>query len=381
MESESRQESIAEILVIDDNVVNVRLLSDILTGMGYDVRKSLNGKVALNSIRISVPDLILLDIRMPEMDGYEVCKILKSDLKTCDIPIIFISASDDTWDKVKAFQVGGADYITKPFKNAEVLARVKNHLKIRSLQKELTDKNEKLMQVNEELERFTTAVSHDLQQPIQSILGFARLLEFSLKEEIKPEEYSYLQSILGAGERMKRLIQDLLVYAKMGQETMIVETIDCQYIVEQVQENLASAIAQRDVQITYASLPIVRGNEVQLIQLFQNLLNNAIKFTAPQMQPQIQIKAVIRKEKCLISVQDNGIGIPPDEKERVFQVFKRFHDSKDYSGHGIGLATCRKIVENHGGKIWFKSKVDEGTSFYFTLPIPEKNAKSLEGTE
>ena len=381
MESESRQENIAEILVIDDNVVNVRLLSDILTGMGYDVRKSLNGKVALNSIRISVPDLILLDIRMPEMDGYEVCKILKSDLKTCDIPIIFISASDDTWDKVKAFQVGGADYITKPFKNAEVLARVKNHLKIRSLQKELTEKNQKLMQVNEELERFTTAVSHDLQQPIQSILGFARLLEFSLKEEIKPEEYSYLQSILGAGERMKRLIQDLLVYAKMGQETMTVETIDCQYIVEQVQENLASAIAQRDVQIGYASLPIVRGNEVQLIQLFQNLLNNAIKFTAPQVQPQIQIKAVIRKEKCLISVQDNGIGIPPDEKERVFQVFKRFHDTKQYSGHGIGLATCRKIVENHGGKIWFKSKVDEGTSFYFTLPIPEKNTKSLEGME
>ncbi len=381
MNSESKPAAIAEILVIDDNVVNVRLLSDILTGMGYDVRKALNGKSALNSIQISLPDLILLDIRMPDMDGYEVCKVLKGDPKTTDIPVIFISASDDTWDKVKAFQVGGADYITKPFKNAEVLARVKNQLQIRTLQKELIQNNQKLLHVNQELEQFTAVVSHDLQQPIQSILGFARLLEFSLKDQLPPDELSYLQSIVSAGNRMKKLIQDLLCYAKMGQEEIRLEHLDCERIIKQAQENLANAIAERNVNIHCYSLPWIRGNEIQLIQLFQNLISNAIKFTPPDVQPEIKIKAVIRQNKCLISVQDNGIGIPPEKNDQVFQVFKRFHDAKTYTGHGIGLATCRKIVEKHGGKIWFKSQVNRGTSFYFTLPIPEEEQEHREAVE
>lgn len=371
----------AEILVIDDNVVNVRLLSDILSGMGYDVRKALSGKAAIDSIYSCLPDLILLDIRMPEMDGYEVCKVLKNDPKTCDIPVIFISASDDTWDKVKAFQLGGADYITKPFKNAEVLARVKNHLQIRSLQQQLIENNDKLAQANQELEKFTSVVSHDLQQPMQSILGFARILDFTLKDKLEPEEYTHLQSIISAGDRMKRLIQDLLIYAKMGQEQISLEPIDCNEIIEQVKENLASAIAERNVKIICSSLPTVQGNEVQLIQLFQNLINNAIKFTAPDRQPEIQIKAVIRKTKCLISLKDNGIGIPPEKTGEVFQVFKRFHDAKKYNGHGIGLATCRKIAENHGGKIWFKSEVDVGTSFYFTLLMSETQEETEEVEE
>jgi len=371
----------AEILVIDDNVVNVRLLSDILTGMGYEVRKALTGKAGIASIHSCLPDLILLDIRMPEMDGYEVCELLKKDTRTADIPIIFISASDDTWDKVKAFQLGGSDYITKPFKNAEVLARVKNHLQIRFLQQQLIENNEKLIQVNQELEQFTSVVSHDLQQPVQSILGFARILELSLKDKLQPEEYTYLQSIISAGDRMKRLIQGLLIYAKMGQDQMMLEAVDCNQIVEQVQENLASAIAERNVKIIYSSLPTVQGNEVQLIQLFQNLINNAIKFTHPDRKPEIEIKAVIRKNKCLISIKDNGIGIPLDKTKEVFQVFKRFHDSKQYSGYGIGLATCRKITENHGGKIWFKSEVDMGTIFYFTLLMSGEQEQTQEEGE
>ncbi|WP_318719715.1 sensor histidine kinase [Roseofilum sp. SBFL] len=371
----------AEILVVDDNVVNVRLLSDILSGMGYEVRKALSGKAAIDSIYSCLPDLILLDIRMPEMDGYQVCEALKSDPKTYDIPIIFISASDDTWDKVKAFQLGGADYITKPFKNAEVLARVKNHLHIRSLQQQLIENNEKLTQANHELEKFTSVVSHDLQQPMQSILGFARILEFTLKDKLEPEEYTHLQSIISAGDRMKRLIQDLLIYAKMGQEQIALEPVDCNEIIGQVKENLASAIAERNVNLICSSLPTVQGNELQLVQLFQNLINNAIKFTAPDRQPEIQIKVVIRKNKCLISIKDNGIGIPLDKTGEVFQVFKRFHDSKKYSGHGIGLATCRKIAENHGGKIWFKSEVDVGTSFYFTLLMPDAEEETQEVTE
>lgn len=371
----------AEILVVDDNVVNVRLLSDILSGMGYDVRKALSGKAALDSIYSCFPDLILLDIRMPEMDGYQVCEALKSDPKTYDIPIIFISASDDTWDKVKAFQLGGADYITKPFKNAEVLARVKNHLQIRSLQQQLIENNQKLTQANQELEEFTSVVSHDLQQPIQSILGFARILELTLQDKLEAEEYTRLQSIINASDRMKRLIQDLLIYAKMGQEQIGLEPVDCNQIMEQVKENLASAIAERNVNLTCSSLPMVQGNELQLIQLFQNLINNAIKFTAPDQQPEIQIKAVIRKNKCLISLKDNGIGIPPEKTAEVFQVFKRFHDSKQYSGHGIGLATCRKIAESHGGKIWFKSEVDVGTSFYFTLLMSGAEEETQEVAE
>ncbi|MGD1908533.1 MAG: response regulator [Leptolyngbyaceae cyanobacterium] len=356
-----------EILIVDDTPDNLRLLSAILRNQGFEVRKALNGKRAIASIQAVPPDLVLLDIRMPEMNGYEVCEYLKADAATEDIPVIFISALDDTLDKINAFAVGGVDYITKPFQEAEVLARIENQLRLRQLQQQLLQQNGELTRSNRELEQFAYVVSHDLQQPLQSITGFAKIMAMQSQETLDETNLGYLKSILDAGGRMQRLIQDLLLYARVGQEAKAHEATDCDAIWQQATENLRGAIDQAQVQLVPQPLPTVLGNGVQLMQLFQNILSNAIRFARPDVIPKIAISAQPYGQGYLFAIQDNGVGIPPDQHERIFEIFQRGKAAKETPGTGIGLATCKKIVEGHGGAIWVDSELEKGTTFYFTL--------------
>lgn len=359
--------SSGEILIVDDTPDNLRFLSLMLTQKGYEVRKALNGQMALASAQAELPDLILLDIRMPEMDGYEVCRTLKTDPKTSEVPVIFISALDDVLDKVKAFGVGGVDYITKPFQSAEVLARVEHQLNLRQLQKQLVTQNEELARSNRELGQFAYVVSHDLQQPLQSITGFARFLQVKYEHDLDDKAIQYINQIIDAGSRMQTLIQDLLAYSQADQEQEF-QPIDCNQVLEQVLANLQAAIAEKAVAITSDSLPIVIASEVQLVQLFQNLLSNAIKFVRPDAAPQVHISVTPLDQQWQFAIQDNGVGIAAEHLNQIFEAFQRLHSIKQYPGNGIGLATCKRIVELQGGRIWVESKVNQGTTFYFTLP-------------
>jgi light-regulated signal transduction histidine kinase (bacteriophytochrome) len=359
---------------VDDTPDNLRLLSTVLSKRGFQVRKALDGQQAIASAQADIPDLILLDIKMPEMSGYEVCEILKSEPQTAEVPVIFISALDDAFDKVTAFSVGGADYITKPFQEAEVLVRVENQLRLRRLQRQLIEQNEELARSNRELEQFAYIVSHDLQQPLQSITGFAKLLILKYENTLDTGAQEYLNRIIDAGSRMQRLIQDLLAYAQLGKSAQEFKLIDCNDVLTQVTDNLRMAIAEKNVSLSYENLPSLVGNETQLLQLFQNLISNAIKFTHPDIPPQVAIAAIPDGESWLFSVQDNGIGMEPENLKRIFEVFQRLQSAQSYPGSGIGLATCKKIVENHRGKIWAVSKPSEGTTFYFTLASSSANA-------
>jgi len=355
-----------DILIVDDTPDNLRLLSAMLTKQGFEVRKALSGERAIASVQADLPDLILLDIKMPEMSGYEVCERLKADAQTCEVPIIFISALDDALDKVKAFAAGGIDYVTKPFQEGEVLARIENQLRIQGLQQQLIQQNKELAQSNRELEQFAYIVSHDLQQPLQSVTGFVELLLLKY-DHFDQTALDYLNRIQGAGERMQHLIQDLLAYAMFGKQEQELRTIDCNFILEQALENLQMAIAEKQVSFTYDRLPSVSGHETHLIQLFQNLIGNAIKFARTDIPPCLKISALPQADYYLFGIHDNGIGIEPKNLERVFEIFQRVHSNKQYPGTGIGLATCKKIVENHGGRIWVESQLNVGTTFYFTL--------------
>jgi light-regulated signal transduction histidine kinase (bacteriophytochrome) len=364
------------ILIVDDTPDNLRLLSKTLSEQGYEVQCAINGNLALMAVKHERPDLILLDIKMPEMDGYEVCKRLKNQAETAEIPVIFLSALDDVFDKVKAFNIGGADYITKPFQVEEVFARIENQLTICSLQQQLQTKNIKLEHLNQELQRsnqeleeFAYIVSHDLQQPLQTITGFAELL-LALKSEINLEQEAeeYVTPILEEGIRMQELIQNLLEYSRVGTKKRHFEITDCQEIFRKSLGDLHSVIEESCAIITHDTLPTLRADRIQLGQLFQNLIGNGIKYQRPNIQPKIVISVQEKPQEWLFRVEDNGIGIKPENFDRIFQVFQRLHTYQDYPGSGVGLAICKKIVERHQGKIWLESEWGIGTTFYFTLP-------------
>jgi len=359
-----------QILVVDDTPDNLRLLSAILTKQDYEVRKALNGFQALSSIKADAPNLILLDIKMPDMNGFEVCEILKQDPETCDIPIIFISALSDALDKVQAFSVGGTDYITKPFQEAEVLVRIENQLKLQALQQQLKDQNQALAQTNQALEEFSYVVAHDLQQPLQSIQGYARVMTLQYPELLDTAVNDYITKILVASGRMQELIQHLLNYAHIGKQSDDVARVDCNRALSQALQNLDIAIKESEARVSHDQLPVVWGNSMQLVQLFQNLINNAIKFSRPDTPPTISITVQEINGDWLFQVQDNGIGISPDHLTNIFETFQRI-DSKEIGaipGSGIGLAICKKTVESHGGQIWVTSEPGLGTTFSFVLP-------------
>lgn len=373
MKYSQKNPSKKELLVVDDTPDNLRLLSAMLTQQNYEVRKALNSTRAIASVKADAPDLILLDIKMPGMNGYEVCTALKSDPETQEIPIIFISALDDALDKVRAFSVGGADYITKPFQEAEVLARIENQLHIRELQSQLKTQNEELARSNHELEQFAYVVSHDLQQPLQSITGYARIIALQYPELLGTAANQYLENIVEAGDRMQRLIQDLLSYAKIGKRTESFALVDCNVVLAQAISNLDLSLKESHAELSYPDLPIILGNETQLIQLFQNLISNAIKFSRSEITPQINITLSEPDDDFwLFQIHDNGIGMPPDRVQQVFKIFQRLHSAEKYPGTGIGLAICKKIVENHQGNIWVESQQDVGTTFYFKLPAKDQ---------
>ena len=357
-----------EILVVDDTPDNLRLLSAMLTQQNYEVRKALNGARAIASTKADAPDLILLDIKMPGMNGYEVCEALKQDAETKEIPVIFISALDDVLDKVRAFAVGGADYISKPFQEAEVLARIENQLYMRELQFRLKAQNEELARSNQELEEFAHVVSHDLQQPLQSITGYAKIIALQYPDLLDTAANEYLERISDAGNRMKRLISDLLNYARIGQEEETFTLVDCNNVLTQTLSNLDIALKESQAVLDCPKLPTILGNETQLVQLFQNLISNAIKFSRSEITPEIKIAiSPVEKNFWLFEIHDNGIGIPPDSLPKVFKSFRRLHADDKYPGTGIGLATCKKIVDYHRGEIWVESQPNVGTSFYFKL--------------
>jgi two-component system sensor histidine kinase/response regulator len=358
-----------EILVVDDTPDNLRLLSAILMRKNYEVRKALNSTQAIASVKASAPDLILLDIKMPKVNGYEVCTMLKEDATTRDIPIIFISALDDALDKVQAFAVGGADSLTKPFQEDEVLARIENQLKIQHLQRQLKAQNQELRRSNQDLDQFAHIVSHDLQQPLQSIMGYSKLLMMQCSDTLDPAVKKHISSIVQAGDRMHKLVQHILQYAQADQSPSNFTQSPLNSIIKQVVSNLDSAIQQQSAQVTYGNLPIIYGDEIRLVQLFQNLIGNALKFTAPHTPPHIEIASAPHGVGTwLVTVKDNGIGIPQEHWQSIFDSFQRLHTEEQYPGNGIGLATCKKIVENHGGRIWVESQVGNGTTFYVVLP-------------
>ncbi|HEY9597526.1 MAG TPA: ATP-binding protein, partial [Cyanophyceae cyanobacterium] len=231
---------------------------------------------------------------------------------------------------------------------------------------ELTEANTNLLHSNRELEQFAYVASHDLQEPLRAANSYAQLLARKYEGNLDAKADKYLGYIREGATRMQQLINDLLELSRVGTRGKALTPTDCEPVLRQVLENLQVAIAENKAIITHDSLPMVMGDETQLIQLFQNLISNALKFRREE-SPQIHICAIQQNNEWVFSIRDNGIGIEAEYFDRIFLIFQRLHGRSEYPGTGIGLAVCKKIMDRHGGRIWVESVPGEGTGFYFSL--------------
>ncbi len=358
------------VLIVDDLPNNVRLLSIMLTEKGYQVRKAINGQMALNTVRSLIPDLILLDINMPDLNGYQVCEQLKADEKTREIPVIFISALDDVFDKVKAFQVGGVDYISKPFQGEEVMARIENQLTICRQKKQLQNEIKERQKTEETLEIYLHAVSHDLRNPVIGMLMILNNLIKNSQGETKEVSRKILQQMANSCDRQLTLI-DSLVETRQNDlwgVSLELNPLSLYEIGQQIGQEWELRLKENQATLINnfsPDLPLVNADAHHLWRVFENLLANALKHN-PQG---IIITFSARLEgNCLrCSIADNGVGISETQRKQLFDRYQRGNNNNQIS-LGLGLYLCRQIIHAHGGEIGIMNNDEKGSQFWFTLP-------------
>ncbi len=411
-------ESNGTILVVDDLPATISFVRTGLEEVGYTVLVATNGQEALKRAALTRPDLILLDVLMPGMDGYEICKQLKIQETTKDIPIIFMTVVTETVDKVKGFQLGAVDYQTKPIETEELLARVKTHLTIARLQQELQavnagleqkvetrtaelraanaqleielterkraedklrrfneeleqrvfDRTAQLEAANKELEAFAYSISHDMRAPLRHIDGFVELLKQQMVGALDQRSLHYMDTISNAARRMGQLIDDLLTFSRMGRNELSKTPVDLNALVKETIQELEPEIHGRSIHWHIADLPTVIGDQAMLRLVLVNILSNAVKFSKGCPLTNIEVGCQAGEKENIIFIRDNGVGFDMAYVDKLFGVFQRLHNADEFEGTGIGLANVRRIINRHGGRTWAEGKVNQGATFYFSLP-------------
>jgi signal transduction histidine kinase len=407
------------ILIVDDKEENLFSLKTLLQLNLYEVDTAASGEEALKKILKKNYALIILDVQMPGMDGYEVAETITGYSKTKNIPIIFLSAVNvDKRFITKGYTSGGVDYVTKPFDPDLLLLKVKTFCrlseqtrelnltqealkqeneirktaqksleeanlfledKIKERTKELLEINNELEISNAELQQYASLASHDLQEPLRKIITFSRIIQDRFLTEL-PEADTYIKKVIASTERMRNLIDDLLNYSKLSGSAQFFFS-DLTTIAKEAISDLELQIKDKDAIINLEELSTIDAIPGQMRQVFQNVISNALKFSKADQPPVIRIWSEFVDEKSItapaknngtfirLSVQDNGIGFNEIYLERIFVIFQRLHGKGEYEGTGIGLSIVKKIIEKHNGLISAKSKEGEGTTFIIVLPV------------
>jgi light-regulated signal transduction histidine kinase (bacteriophytochrome) len=413
-----------KILIVDDREDNLLSIETILEPDGYKLIKATSGRQALK-ILLNEHDfaMIMMDVKMPNLNGFETASLIYEREKLKHIPIIFITANNYGDENMyKGYKAGAVDYIYKPInpdvlrakvsvlielykKNIQLIAqekklvainkslelevqeRMASEEKVKQLNRQLLENIASLESANKDLDRFAFMASHDLQEPLRKIRTFSDRLFVRYKESLDDDGKANLIRIQKAAERMQNLITDILTFSKISSEKIEFMTSDLNKIVSEVITEMDEEVRAKAAKIQVSNLPVLQVNPGLIKPLFQNLIGNALKYCKKDTVPLINIKADVglkhltkgteTRNYCRIFIEDNGIGFDQRYAEEIFGMFKRLHRSSEFEGTGIGLALCKKIVEQHNGFISARSKVGEGSTFIISLPLQESLAMKV----
>jgi light-regulated signal transduction histidine kinase (bacteriophytochrome) len=407
-----------KILIVDDREDNLLSIETILESDGYKFVKANSGRQALKILLTEFDfALILMDVKMPNLNGFETAALIYGREKLRHIPIIFITANNYGEENIfKGYRTGAVDYIYKPINPELLRAKVavfidlykKNHRllaqeqrlvainksleneiherkiseeKVKELNRQLLENIARLESANKELDRFAFMASHDLQEPLRKIRMFSDRLSVKYKSVLDDEGSSFINRIQRAGERMENLIKDILTFSKLSIEKEPFVESDLNKLLDEVLVEMKEEVNEKHASIEIGQLPPLYVNPGLIRPLFHNLISNSLKYCKKDVPPMIRIRSEINSASalmnnknaptsyCRIFVEDNGIGFDQKYAEQIFGMFKRLHRNTEFEGTGIGLALCKKIVEEHNGFISALSKVDEGSTFIVSLPV------------
>ena len=362
-----------KLLVVDDVQTNVLLLKALLGKEGYGSLVANNGQEALEVIRNENPDLILLDVMMPGMDGFEVAERLKSEEFRCEIPIIFLTALDDTQSIVNGFKLGVGDFISKPFRKEELMVRIKHQLSLVAARRIIEEKNEELRKTIAGRDKMYSVIAHDLRSPMASMKMLLNTIMMSVeKDKIDPDIFDMLEMSNKTSEEVFSLLDNLLKWTKsqLGKLTVIPQKLDISGLADGVVEVMNSVAEVKHIKLirtdhesffVYVDIEMIKS-------ILRNLISNAVKFSNPDSEIKVGIKA--EDGKVIVSVTDSSKGIKKEDQHKLLKDSTHFttYGTNSEEGSGLGLLLCRDFARKNGGELWFESEENLGSVFSFSLP-------------
>lgn len=418
----------AVVLTIDDEETIRRTLRDFLEDNGYSVLEAENGRIGLEVFERERPDIALVDLRMPEVDGLEV--LTKINEISPETPLIVVSGTGVIADAIEALRLGAWGYVLKPIEDMSVLLHAvekalerfqlirenrnyQEHLErqvaIRTeelkntniqlkeeinerrraeekiqrfnkeLEKKIAERTAEIIEANKELESFSYSVSHDLRAPLRHIMGFSEMLKNELASDITQKGANYIAFVIESSKKMSTLIDSLLEFSRMSRADINPIKIDMNDLVKKVIKELGPDISGKNIRWEIGKIPEAYGDRSLLLQVLINLVSNAVKYSGKMEKSLIEIGSTVGKSNSAVYfVKDNGAGFDMKYADKLFGVFQRLHHEKEFEGIGIGLALVNRIIKRHGGKIWAESEIDKGTTFYFSLPNPNHEVEELK---
>lgn len=356
----------SSILIIDDVELNIQVARAMLQKDDYDIYVAYSGEEALRVVREHSPDLILVDIMMPEMDGFTLVERIKADPKSSDIPIIFLTARNDSESLSRAFDLGAVDYITKPFRSNELRMRVRNHLELMTVRR-------RLQEANAAKDRFFSIIAHDLRSPFTALVGMSRYLAEGIEDLDMKTAREFLEAIHKSSKNAFTLLENLLEWSRIQTGGVVIdpEELDLHRLLENNLSLFESSMVRKELKVEnhFTGNEKAWADENTIDAVLRNLISNAIKFTP--RGGTISFFSEKNGSELKIGIRDSGIGMSEEKQKDIFQVDVRSSTpgTEEESGTGLGMVLCREFIEKNGGQIRIESEIDQGSLIEFSLPL------------